>query len=140
MSKHTPQQHAQYIGIERGHVALCCLLGDESPRPLSRSVVDGNVQAAKTLDCLIHQVAHVFFNAHICTNKFSLGPECPEFRNQCLSFFLTTTGHDNVSPLLCENDCGGASNTCQRASNQHHGGLHAMSPYGEVAWTALDNP
>src|ERR1700687_649374 len=105
------QQHAQYIGIERGRVKLCCLLGYESPRPLSRSVVDGNVQAAKMLDRLIHQVAHVLFNAYICANKLSLGPECPEFRYQFLSFFIATTGHDNLSPLLCEHYCGGASNS-----------------------------
>lgn len=51
------------------------------------------------------------FNAHIRANKLSLGPECSEFRNQFLSFFITTTGHDNLSPLLCEDYCGGASNS-----------------------------
>src|SRR5260370_26616014 len=114
------QQHAQYIGIECGRVALSCLLGYESPRPLSRSVVDGNVQATKTLDGLIHQVAHVLFNTHICTNKLSLGPECPEFRNQFLSFFITTTGHDNLGPLSCEHYCGGASNSRQCSRNQNY--------------------
>src|SRR5258708_19507710 len=76
------QQHAQYIGIERGRVKLCCLLGYESPRPLSCSVVDSNVQPAKTFHVLVHQVTHFFFNAHISTNKLSLGPACPEFRTQ----------------------------------------------------------
>jgi len=78
-------------------------------------------------DCLIHQIAKVFFSAHICTNKLSLGPECPEFLNQFLSFLITPTGQDNLIPLLCEIYCGGAFNTCQRARNENGFVFHVKS-------------
>jgi hypothetical protein len=47
------QQHAQHIGVERGRIALCCLLGYETARPLSSGVIDGYIQATKAGDGLV---------------------------------------------------------------------------------------
>jgi hypothetical protein len=72
------QQHAQHIGIERGRVALCCLLGYETARPLSRGVIDGNIQATETRDGLIDEATHVVLVTHVGTPILCLSADLAE--------------------------------------------------------------
>ena len=73
------QQDAQHIGIERGRIALCGLIRYETSPPLSRGVVDGNIEATKARDGFIDQVTHIVFVAHVGTQILRFNADLAEF-------------------------------------------------------------
>jgi hypothetical protein len=60
-------------------VALCGLLRDRAGLAFGTGVVDGNIQAAKALDGLIDQVAHIVVMAHVGTPILRLSADVAEF-------------------------------------------------------------
>jgi hypothetical protein len=51
---------------------------------IGTGVIHGDIQAAKALDSLADEIAHVILAAHIGAHEFSLGAESAQFSDQCL--------------------------------------------------------
>ena len=73
------QQRAQHVSVEGGRVILRGLLHYRSGLAFRTRSVDGHVQAAKPLDGLINQTAHIVFEAHVGAEVFSLHAERTQF-------------------------------------------------------------
>jgi len=89
------------------------LPGQRSRRPLGTSVVDGDIQAAKTLDGLVDEVAHVVLAADVSTHEFRFRTERAQFGDQRLPSVVASTGNDDPRTFLSERESRGATDACE---------------------------
>src|SRR6266853_1461345 len=118
------QECAENVGVEGGSVAFGRLLRYRARLAFGTGGIDGDIQATKPRDSLIDQATHIVFVANIGPNKFSFRSKFAELANQLLALFLVSPGNDNACALVREGQRSGATNTCQRASNQNNLVLH----------------
>src|SRR5271155_2460139 len=82
------QQGAEDVGIEGGRIAFGGLLRYETAPPLSRGVVDGNIEATKARDGLIDQVAHIVIGR---TSARQYSASTPSSRSSATNFWPTSS-------------------------------------------------
>src|ERR1700736_3153673 len=109
------EQRTQNVCVERRGVGFCSLFRHRARLALSSSAIDRNIQTAKARDGPIHQITHIIFVADVTTDKNGLCSERLQLRSQLLSFFISTTGHNNVCSVLRKRDCGSATDAGQCA-------------------------
>jgi hypothetical protein len=54
-------------------------------------VVHGYIQAAKALDCLVDEIAHVVLAADISTHEFRLSADSAQFSGECLPSIVASS-------------------------------------------------
>jgi hypothetical protein len=124
------EQRTQDIGVEGRGVGFCRLFRHRAGCAFGSNAIDSSIQATKARDGLIDQATHVVLVTHVGAQEFGLSTKLLQFSDESLAFFITSSGNHDTGTFARESQGGGASDPCQRASNQHHGGLHAMSPSG----------
>src|SRR5437867_5492 len=118
------EQSAEDVCVEGGGVALGGLVGYGAGLPFGSCVIDSYVETTKSRDRFVDHVAHVVFVAHIRTHEVSFSARLAEFGDQLFPLFVAPTGNNNLSAFLGKGQRGGASDTCQCASNQNNFGIH----------------
>jgi hypothetical protein len=90
------------------------------------------VQAAKALDSLADEVAHVVLAAHIGAHEFSLGAESAQLSDQCLPGIVASTGNYDARTFLSEREGGRAADAGKRARDEYEWvGVHVLWPLGD---------
>ena len=85
LSEHHPQlmlhagERAEHISIECQGVAVGGLLGHRAGLAFGAGAVDGRIQTTEARDGLIHEVAHIFFAAHVGMDELGFGAEGAQF-------------------------------------------------------------
>src|SRR6266851_6826562 len=120
------QQRAEHVGVEGRCVALGTLRRYGARFAFSAGSIDGHIQATKPCDRLVNQAAHLVLVAHIGAKKLGFGSQLAEFSNQLLALGVVPARSNDASAFAREGECCGTSNTCECASNQHHGLLHEL--------------
>src|SRR5882724_5941282 len=108
------QWRAEHVGVEGRRVAL--------------GSIDGHIQATKPCDRLVNQAAHIVLVAHIGAQKLGFGAQLAEFSNELLALGVVPARSNDSSAFVRKGECCGTSDTCECASNQHHGILHERPP------------
>src|SRR3989442_426241 len=94
----------------------------------STGSIDGHIQATKPCDRLVNQAAHIVLVAHIGAQKLGFGAQRAEFSNERLALSVAPARSNDASAFVREGECRGTPDTCECASNQHHGILHEGPP------------
>jgi hypothetical protein len=87
------KDRTEHIGIEGRGIGLGRLLGSRSRLSFGTSVVRGNIEAAKALDRLVDEIAHVTFVADVGAQDFRFGAKSAQLSDQCLPSVVAPTGN-----------------------------------------------
>ena len=125
---------AKDVGVKGGGVTLGGLLRYRPGAALRARVIDGGIQAAKALDSLINETAHIVLMAHVGADEFGFGTQLTEFGCQLLTLLFAPAGNDEASPFLRESDGGGPANAGQGTSDEDDGISLRRSFHGISDW------
>jgi hypothetical protein len=99
---------------------------------IGTGVIHGDIQAAKALDSLAGEIAHVVLAAHIGAHEFSLGAESAQFSDQCLPGIVASTGNYDARTFLSEREGGRAADAGKRARDEYDWvGVQVLCPLGD---------
>jgi len=99
---------------------------------IATGVIHGDIQAAKALDSLADEMAHVVLAAHIGAHEFSLGAESAQFSDQCLPGIVASTGNYDARTFLSEREGGRAADAGKRARDEYDCvGVQVLGPLGD---------
>ena len=73
------QKHTEYIGIENVVIALGGNIGSRTGSAHCAGVIDGNIEAAETIDDLVDEVLDFLFMPNVGAHKFGLSAERAKF-------------------------------------------------------------
>jgi hypothetical protein len=120
---------AEHVGVEGRRIGLGRLFGQRSRLPFGTSVVDGDIQAAKALDGLVDEIAHVVLVADIRTHELRFGTQSAQFSDQCLPGIVASTGNYDARTFLSEREGGRAADAGKRVRDEYDWvGVHVLCP------------
>jgi hypothetical protein len=94
------------------------LFGQRAGLPFGTGVVHSCIQAAKSRDGPIYQIAHVFLAADIRVDEFHVSAESAKFSGECLPCIVIPTGdYDAHGASVSERESRGAANAGKRAGD-----------------------
>jgi len=122
------EQRAEHIGVEGRGIAVGRLLGDRAGVAFGASVVDGDVQPAKSFDRLRDKRAHFILTAHIGAHEFGHGAQGMQFPRQLQACIVMATRDNEVAAFACKGQRGGPSDSGQRTGDQDDLSAHVETP------------
>src|SRR5260370_25583113 len=111
------QKCAKDVGVKGGGVTLGGLFRYRAGLALGARVIEGGIRAAKALDGLINETAHIVFLAHVGADEFGFGTQLAKFGFQLATLRFAPAGNDDASSFLRESDSGGSANARQGTSD-----------------------
>src|SRR5260370_42241172 len=112
---------AKDVGVKGGGVTLGGLFRYRAGPALRARVIDGGIQAAKALDRMINETAHIVLMAHVGADEFGFGTQLAEFGFQLATLLFAPAGNDDASSFLRESDSSGSANAGQGTSDEDDG-------------------
>jgi hypothetical protein len=104
------------------------LFGQRARLSFGTSVIHCDIQAAKALDGLVHEIAHVVFVADISAHEFRFGAEGAQFSDQRLTSIVPPTGNYDARTFLSKCESGRAADTGESSRDQNDWLVHCPAP------------
>ena len=86
---------------------------------IGTGVIHGDIQAAKALDSLADEIAHVVLTAHIGAHELSSAPRARSSVTSALLGIVPSTGNYDARTFLSEREGGRAPDAGQRARDKY---------------------
>jgi hypothetical protein len=88
------------------------LLGQRPGLAFGTGVIHGDIQATKTLDGLVDEIAHVVLAPDVRAHEFRFGAQSAQLRDQRPSI-VPSTGNYDARTFLSERESRGATDACE---------------------------
>src|SRR5258708_13221393 len=93
---------AEHVGVESGRIGLGGLLGQWPGLAFGTGAIHGDIQATKTLDGLVDEIAHVVLVPDVRAHEFRLSAKSAQFSDERLPSVIASTGNDDARTFLRE--------------------------------------
>jgi hypothetical protein len=107
------------------------LFGQRTRLSFSASVIHCDIEAAKALDGLVHEIAHVVFMPDIGAHEFRFGAQSAQFSDQRLTSIVPPTGNYDARTFLSKRESGRAPDAGERARDEYHRSVHMLCLLGD---------
>src|ERR1700731_63454 len=114
------QEYAENVGVVDGPEVFDGGVLDRARLAFEASVVDGNIEAAKSRDCFVDKVADLVFIRYVGPKVFCLGSKRFQLRGKGLAFVVMPAGHDHIGAFAGECHSSSAADAGEGASDKNN--------------------
>ena len=144
MRKHDTQlvlqaeERPEHVGIEGRGIALGGLVDDRAGLPFGTGTVNGSVDASKSRNGLVHQMADLLLVPDVGLNEHGFCAKAVQFGLKGLPFRLPATGNDQAGTFVRKGNGSGPTDPGQGTRHHHNWLLHVSPPSRHtcVVWLA----
>src|ERR1700740_2261273 len=114
------QEYAHNVGVVDGLEVFDGAVLNRAGLAFKAGGVDGNVETAKSRDCLVDKVADLVFLRNVSPNEFCFGPKRFQLSDKGLAFVVVAAGHDHIGAFARECHGSGATDAGEGAGNENN--------------------